>query len=174
MSSCSSKRGRACTARVLSRRLVQLHWQAEHRKHRELLLEVEAVAIARASRAQEIETSGCRPDARRRKVTVAVVPSVEARAVTVSRGACSKDPRGAGGSLVGREHEPGRTRMTGRILVDAVTGDHSTDTGIDVRVTSQPLFLSGRLVQTHLQAEHRKGFANALGGELRPIANAER
>ena len=60
--------------------------QAAHRKHRELLLEVEAGAIALASRAHEIETSGCRPDARRRKVTAALVASVEAWAVAVLPG----------------------------------------------------------------------------------------
>ena len=62
----------------------------------------------------------------------------------------SRDARDAGGRVVGRKHDCVRRRITvqrpttGLRLVDAVTGDRSTDshldTGSDVRVASQPCF----------------------------------
>ena len=55
--------------------------------------------------------------------------------------------------------------MTGQSLVEAVAGDPRTDRhldiDIDVRVTSQLFSLCGRLVQTHMHAEHWKRLANA-------------
>ena len=42
----------------------------------------------------------------------------------------SRDVRDAGGSLVGRKNERVRSRMTGQSVVDAVTGDHSTDSNL--------------------------------------------
>ena len=83
----------------------------------------------------------------------------------------SRDVRDAGGSLVSREHErvcrrvTGQCPTTGQRLFDAVTGDQRSDshldTNIDVRAPVSLVFLGGRLVQLHLQAEHRKGHAMA-------------
>ena len=74
----------------------------------------------------------------------------------------SRDAHDAGGSLVGRKHERVRKRMTfqcpkaGQRLVDALTGDHSTDSQSTSVSPVHSVFLSGRLVQLHLQAEQRK------------------
>ena len=70
----------------------------------------------------------------------------------------SRDALDVEGSLVGREHERVRSRVTAP--GDVATGDQSSDSHLDadigVRVTSQPFFLSRRLVQLHVQAEHVK------------------
>ena len=114
-------------------------------------------------------TFGCRPDARKRNSSLS-------RSECRSEGTSawhSRDVRDAEGSLVGCNHERvrrqivGRRPTTGQRLVDAVTGDQSTDrhldTDINVRATSR-VFQGGRLVQMHSQAEHRKRHANALIG----------
>ena len=56
--------------------------------------------------------------------------------------------------------------MTGQSMVDAVTGDHSTDSHLGLLV-----FLCGRLVQLHLQAELSTGNAAQVS---RSAAQAER
>ena len=74
----------------------------------------------------------------------------------------SKAARGAGGS--DRKHERVRSRMTSQGLVDAVAGDPRTDRHLDVDIdarltnhfAAQPVFLRGRLVQTHLDSERGK------------------
>ena len=92
------------------------------------------------------------------KFTAALVPNVEAWAVTVSLG--TRDARDAGFSLVGRQHECVRRRMTGQCpkagqgLVAQSTDSHS-GTDIEVRVTSPFCFLER-------EAEHRKRHANAM------------
>ena len=83
------------------------------------------------------------------KFTAGLVPSAEARDVTVSL-EYSRDTLDAGGSHVGLKQERVRRRTTGQCittgqrLVNAVAGDQNTDryldTDIDVRVTSQPCF----------------------------------
>ena len=91
-------------------------------------------------------TFGCRPDARKRNSSLS-------RSECRSEGTSawhSRDVRDAEGSLVGCNHERvrrqivGRRPTTGQRLVDAVTGDQSTDrhldTDINVRATSQPCF----------------------------------
>ena len=61
----------------------------------------------------------------------------------------------------------GRCPTAGQHLVEAVASaqsiDRHFDTDIDVRVTSQPFFLGGRLAQTHLQAERQETSRECTG-----------
>ena len=58
--------------------------------------------------------------------------------------------------------------MTGQSVVDAVTGDHSTDSHLGLL-----LLVSRRLLQLHLQAEHRQRRAGACreGGKAKKSAS---
>ena len=93
----------------------------------------------RLSPNEGIQTFGRRPDARKRKSPLSSFCRSAGRRCFAGH---SMDVRDARGSPVGRKNERVRSQMTGQSMVDAVTGDHSTDNHLGLLV-----FLDGRFVQ---------------------------
>ena len=84
----------------------------------------------------------------------------ECRSKSRHCGACfSRDVRDAEGSVVDREHERVRRRTTGKCPITAASSTLAQTNVPPSRYSHRRPYQ--RLVQTHLQAEHRNPFTNA-------------